>query len=519
MAESKTNAPLAAEELIHSIPIAVATLDAAGMLTAANPAAARLLSLEQGRGYSLSELFKGSYFDPAREILGTLDRAGAWQGVLPLIASDGCKRRLRGQFVRLAQNGGMAVGFLEEESDLCKLRDRLDEAERMLSVGRMAGGIAHNVNNAMVAILGYSSMMQDLVREDERLSRFVGRIVSAAHRAADLIRQFLSFSQKGGVRPVLLNAGDVAEIAAKLFMKSHPAQVRIACDVAPELPLFYAIPSQMEQAFNSLFTLIFEQAGQGALELEIAARLALPAECAAAENQGRVREAVAVEVGGRGAFDQGRALQSWNALMAPETKADGVEERQMKGSLALSAAFVREVLREHHGWMTAAADAEGVARLRVFFPTRAALEAGAPAENLPPSDTRVPGATMDGKTARRPATVLIIDDEILVLELVMDLLTESGFKVLLANGGRKGLEIASAGAAIDVVLLDRAMPDLDGLDVYLKLREMCPDLPVIVSSGHSPEDSRAGLPEDPRLGFIQKPYHFTELVSSINRML
>jgi len=501
------------------------SLGADAALTAVNPAAARLLECRTGAQLSLASLCQPGGYDPCPEILGSLARAGAWQGELRLFLPAGNERRVQARFASAGPGAEpFAIGALDESSALFDLRERLEEAERYLSVGRMAGGIAHNLNNAMVAVLGYSSLISETVKSDERLARFVGRIVVASQRCADLIRQFLSFSHKSDLQPVLLSLADVAEIAAKLYIKSDPPGVQLTYDIVPDLPLLYAVPCELQQMLNSLF-LFFQDEGQGLkVSIHLTVRLAQPPGDLAAMMG--VKQAVLVELsGGAGSGAHASSTQEQGAALTFEGLcARASQGRDVPASFGLP--FVREMVVKYHGHLDLSAQAEGGRCFRLYFPTHSALADKTPAQRSPASTGQGPSmqtAPSEGVTQSaappKAVTILVIDDEQLVLDLVEDALSAGHFKVIRAGGGREGLIKALATPSIALVLLDRSMPDMDGAEVYDQLRQARKNLPILISTGHNIEDSKADLPEDPRLGFIQKPYRFSELIAAVNQLL
>ena len=514
------------KSLLDALPAAVVSLDEGARIVALNPAAARLLETAVGEEMSLSKQCAARGHDPTRSILGALSRAGTWTGVVTFLTPAGHECEARARFARvepdlasklagepaspaclaskLACQRIVAIGALEPNEDWSQLRRRLAEADRCLAAGRMAAGIAHNLNNAMVGVMGYASMLKGMLEGDPKLSRFIGKVEASADRAASLIRQFLSFSQTGESQPVLLNLGDVVEIAAKLFIKSDLPRVKLAYEVAGGQPLLYGVPADIQQAINSLLHFIYRRAKGQTVSIHLSCRAVRGGDVP--ENPAAVSEAVWVSIASDCPWEEA----------APPASLFDIHSYDEGVSPSFELPFAKEVVQAHQGWVVAGQAEGGGIRFDLYFPTRAALEAKD--GQAPAARTGVPDLPGDMR-ASRPAKVLVIDDEELVLELVSDLLVQGGFEAVRAGGGYEGLQKATTMPDVDAVILDQSMPDMEGREVYEKLRETRPDLPVLISSGYNTDAMKTMFPADPRLDYIQKPYRFSQLIHAINKAI
>ena len=496
--------------MYSSIPVAIVRLSEDGGLTLANPTAAALLSVPADQTLDLKALLQLDSPSSVRQIVASLNRAGAWEGEMLLRLPDDPDKslRLQGRFA-LETGGGFAIGTLEAKEDLFALRRRLEETERYLALGRMAGGIAHNLNNTMVGVLGYASLLSAMLTDDEKVARYLSRIVTSSEKAADLVRQFLSFSSKSEGHPVHLNLADVAEIAAKLYIKSDQNFVTLCYDITPDLPHLYADPCEAQQLFNSLFFLCQDLAAGRPLDMSLTVR-GLDAD-ETPDNPAQVREAILIDFRAEADFP---VEATWDNLQALQQPAD-------RGRPSFGCAYVSEVARKLHGWMDyerLERAGRQVAHFRIYLPPRKALEKQ-PVPSLAESGWKgSPGH--GGQKPQRPggnAVVLVVDDEALVRELVKDLLTDQGYEVILADCGQEGIDFFTR-SPVDLVILDRSMPDMDGLVVYQALRKASQTTPVLLSSGHSIEEIREEMPDDPHLDFIQKPYHYSDFLQMVRRL-
>ncbi len=480
---------------MDSLPIAVVSLDDDGRVFGLNHEAKALLPDEPTSLKALSPLTEHDVTD---EIIGALQRSGRWEGELK---GAGVERpaRLWARLTRASESDAQPyLGVIDEREDYFDLKDQLTESEKMRTIGRLAGGIAHNLNNSMVGVLGYASLLSARATGDDRLVKYADNIITASQRAADLIQQFLSFGVHGDPHPVMLCLGDVAEIAAKLYSKSYPARVTLDFCIQPNLPHIYASPLELQQFFHSLFLYFQDQARDGALQMTLEATLIR--ELDPESNPAGVDEAIEVTLTATSDHPMRSTVQQIGAL----TPAAGKD-----------ILFFHEVLNKHKGWASIEAiqdnDRSG-ARLHVFIPPLQALkkkrgEAGTEAGAVKP------------RLHENAIQVLVIDDEEMVRDLVGDLLHDKGYAVAMAHNGLKGIEMAGT-QPFALVILDWSLPDIDGLDVYDRLRETQPTLPILVSSGHSIEEIRSEMPkDDPHLGFVQKPYHFMEFLQTAAALL
>jgi signal transduction histidine kinase len=398
---------------------------------------------------------------------------------------------------------GLLVRAWGSQRDVTERRqtlDRLQQAQRMESVGKLAGGIAHEVNNMMSVVLGCSDFLlrrQDLspaARED------VEQVREAAERSASITAQLLAFSRRQMLQPVALDLNTVVQDLQPVLRRTLGEQVRLEIRSAPLGPIL-ADRGQLQQVL---------------LNLALNARDAMP------EGGRVVIETRAVELGEsdadehpdirirRGPYalltmaDTGHGMTAETAAHAFDpfftTKAVG------KGT-GLGLSTVYGIIKQSEGYIWVDSEPGRGTEFRIYLPITTAP--------LPP----VEPAPQTPKRAGRE-TVLVVDDEDLVRAMAVRSLHEEGYDVLAAASGADALEVlAQTGERIRMVVTDVAMEGIDGRELGRRLLESRPELPVLYMSGFPAEEIiRRGLLQEHQT-FIQKPFAPAALAAAVRALL
>jgi two-component system cell cycle sensor histidine kinase/response regulator CckA len=483
-----------------------------GRLLTANPAFARLLGYASAAQMlmEVQDVRRQLYVHPeSRDALVARALAGE-----VLVRSPSEYRRRDGSIMvgeltlaAVRDDRGQLVclqGFIEDvterrrmEEERRNLEQQVLRAQKLESLGVLAGGVAHDFNNLLTGILGNASFAREQLPPDNSLVPLLQQIEQAALSATDLTRQMLAYSGKGRfvVEPV-----DISAIVAgldHLIRAAVPRTATLDLALAPELPYIEADAAQLRQVVMNLVTNAAEAlvAQAGAVRVATGHGHGPDLVPPAATIDGAVPAgpAVFLEVTDTGcgmdAATRGRVFEPYFS-----TKFVG-------RGLGLPA--VQGIVRGHRGAIALVTDPTHGTRVRVLLPTIAVPQPAEPAPPPPPA---------------RTATVLVVDDEEGVRSIARLALERHGFQVLDAADGRTALDVFAAHAnAIDVVLLDVAMPELSGDEVCRELRRRRPDLRVILSSGYN--DGRAQHAGDGATAFLQKPYRVGTLIDTVRGVL
>ena len=441
-------------------------------------------------------------------------------------SEDGRYWLIKGYPVR--DDAGNIVGAVEitlditarrqAEEDRRRLEARVQQAQKLESLGILAGGIAHDFNNLLVGILGNVGLAATEAPSSSPLRPFLDRIETAALRARDLTSQLLAYSGKGKfiVRPVDLS-GLVRETVELLH---HHLSTKAALDLrlADHLPLVYGDVTQLRQIVMNLLTNASEAVGDAAGTITIATATVHAdrpyLEAASLDDDLSEGLYVFLEVSDTGCGMDAEILQR---IFDPffTTKFSG---------RGLGLAAVLGIVRGHQGAIRVYSEPGRGTCVKVLLPVAEGAATEAPPPQPAVAEPAAPEAAQTG------GTVLVIDDEESVRQVARLALRKAGFEVLVASSGREGLErFQRDPGRIAAVLLDMTMPDLSGEEVFDQLRRVRPGVPVILSSGYNEQDAihrftvgnGADRPADARAlaGFIQKPYLPGDLVARVRAAL
>ncbi len=492
--------------LFENSPDAIFTLDTEGICLEANQAAADMLgySRQELSGMSFSELVPPEEVEPLRRIYGEMYATG--EPILNLrhifVNKNGELLQMEGSAAIIRNAAGRAVGSQTSFRDVTEqrqLEQQLLRAQKMESLGTLAGGIAHDFNNLLTGILGYTSVILADDELDPKLADKIRTIDQSAQRAAELTERLLAFARSeavsAGPLDVNLVAGEVKDILARTIDRS----IDLKIDLADDLPVISGAASQIHQALLNLCINARDAMPEGG-RLTISTRLEeVDADHPAAGGGLKPGRYVCLSVA-----DTGHGISSETAAKMFDPFFTTKPEGQGTG---LGLSVVYGIARRHQGSVQVESKPGRGSVFSLYLPVR------------PPEQTAAPSKE-ETVPAVPPATVLVVDDERSVREMVADILSEIGLDVVSAEDGQVALDILSARPeAIDLVILDLIMPRLNGALAFEMIRRIRPDLPVVLSSGF-PRDARiTEMLKGKRVEFLSKPYRVQALIQVVGRLL
>ena len=378
----------------------------------------------------------------------------------------------------------------EAEADRDRLRNELHRAQQLEAIGRLAGGVAHDFNNMLTAIQGYSELLLGELDPYTPQHAHAAQIKRAADQAATLPRQLLAFGRKQVLEPDVVELGATVRNVEELLQNLVSERVRL--DVAaPEAVYAYVDVDKLEQAL---------------VNLVLNARDAMP-------DGGRLSIAIGTEhVDEDVAAEHGTVAGRYSTLSVTDT-GHGIEEDVMAkifepffttkpvgAGSGLGLASVHGTVNQSGGFIRVESEPGKGARFDIFLPT---------AEQAATADDQ------SSRIADRLPGVLLAEDEQLVRDLAVSVLERGGFEVRAAANGLDALALFEQHAeAIDVVVTDMVMPEMGGLDLARRVREQRPDTPIVYMSGYTDEAPAAELHADPS-SFLQKPFSAETLASAV----
>jgi two-component system cell cycle sensor histidine kinase/response regulator CckA len=387
-----------------------------------------------------------------------------------------------------------------------RAEEQLQQAQRMEAVGALAGGVAHEVNNMMSVILGFSEFLIGApAMAEERLAE-VRHIMRAAERTAAVTRQLLAFSRRSFHQPQVLSLGpamhDLEPVVCRLL-----GEERHLAFTSNASPRVWVDKGQLEQVIVNLAINARDAMPPGGTltittgEIEIASGVA--SEESGAIPAGRYALVVVRDTGvGMDTVTQTRAFEPFFT-----TKAVG------KGT-GLGLAAAEGIMKQNDGYITVTSAPGQGATFTLYLPVLSDADV---AERRRESRGEPPLPGED--SAQAGATVLLVEDEPAVRAIAARSLERGGFRVLQASGGAAALKIMDGHEQPDLVLTDLMMPGVGGAELARRLRERWPRLPILFMSGYSVEDLRREGAIGLERGIIQKPFTPDGLVKRVTAEL
>jgi len=357
-----------------------------------------------------------------------------------------------------------------------EMERELNHLQRLESIGRLAGGVAHDMNNVLAAILSVASVLEVKFAEEPTVTELARLMQEAAGRGRDLVKGLTDFARKEVQGSVPIDLNQLVRREAELLEHTTLKKVAIQLDLQPGLPELRGEPGALANALMNLCVNACDaMPGGGTLRL---ATRTLPL--------GKV-ELVVQDTG------EGMAPEVMERALEPffTTKPPG------KGT-GLGLSIVFGTLKAHGGTV-AIQSAPG-------HGTRITLTLPIPAPGQAPAPEPVPPAHLE-----RLLEILLVDDDEHIRRTLPMLLGTQGHRVRVASGGAEALALLQGGAAVDLVILDVNMPAMNGVETLMRLRTLRPALPVLVASGYMDPGAAAAIRLDPWVAALEKPFMLADI--------
>ncbi|MFC1601219.1 response regulator, partial [Candidatus Sumerlaeota bacterium] len=493
--------------MVESIPHLVLAYDSSGRCVHANSAFKEFAAeaeqpANEGNLDQLLILPPDSSLSIA-DILRQTAATGMWVGELALRGRGESQSFFQASFFHLGWELPEPVAYAAILMDISRQKQYeadIVQNEVMRSIGMLAGGVAHNLNNLLVGVMGYASLLKPQLRDNQKNLKYISMIESSSSKAAELTRQLLSFSQRGETVAIDLEVNDAMKIAASLVRKIVPGKIDVEVDYTKTPCIVHADPAHLEH-------IILQLAVNAADAMPDGGQLSIKAE---------LLELAAVGAAGEASTHDPRLTPGSYVKFTFRDTGHGIPAEKLKDifhpffttrqfthrGLGLSSSY--GLVQRYGGVMTVESEVDKGTTFEVYLPRaeRPADDEGSP-ETGAPKDT-------DTKT------LLIVDDEKMVRDFFASVLEQQPYDLLFAADGCEAMKIfADDPQAIDLVFMDMVMPRKNGLETFHEMVQLCPDVRVIFSSGFSVDENLAELIGKGCADFIRKPFDIQQFLTKL----
>ena len=386
-----------------------------------------------------------------------------------------------------------------------KIEAQLLQSQKMETIGTLAGGVAHDFNNILTAIVGNAELGMQSLDSDHRAYDDLFEIKKAAIKASDLTNQLLSFSRRQLLKKQSFDLNKVVEDLLKMLKRILGEDIELKTELAPSLPPVFADKGQIHQVLMNLFTNARDAMPEGG-KLLLETRFLETGPLSEPKNGETVNNKTYLQLS---VTDTGIGMS--RELQAHIFEPFFTTKKLGKGT-GLGLAVVYGIVEQHNGYLKVESEIDKGTTIKIFLPV---------ATKRQEKQRKVKNKlnTWQGGSE----TILIVEDEEIVRNVAVRLINGLGYKVLLAKNGEEAMEIFNPEKnSIDLVVMDVVMPKESGPEIYKKMNAINPKLPVLFVTGYDAESKVSNLTQDfnqASIALLQKPYSKEILGRKIREML
>ncbi len=405
---------------------------------------------------------------------------------------------------------GTVIGFASTARDITdskhnqedkdKLEAQLLQAQKMESVGRLAGGVAHDFNNMLTVILGHTQLALMKSELPDPLRKNLEEIRSAAERSADLTKQLLAFARKQTIAPKVLDLNETVSGMLKMLQRLIGEDINLNWHPAPNLWNVELDPSQIDQILANLCVNARDSIKDGGKITIETGSIVLDEEYCAQNTGFEVGEYVRLTVSDNGCgMDKTTQAQIFEPFFTTKGLGEGT---------GLGLATVYGIVKQNKGFINLYSEPGLGTTFTIYLPRYVGkAEQAKTIETIEPS-------------RRGCETILLVEDEHSILNITTMILTNQGYTVIAANSPGEAIHLASERAGgIDLLMTDVVMPEMNGRDLAKKLQSLNPELKCLYMSGYTANIIAHHGVLDAGLHFIQKPFNLNVLTDKLREVL
>ncbi|MBN1574650.1 MAG: PAS domain S-box protein [Deltaproteobacteria bacterium] len=390
-------------------------------------------------------------------------------------------------------------GIIKDMTEKKSLEAQLVQTQKMEALGTLAGGMAHNFNNILVGIMGYSEYLLIKKDEDDPDYKALKTIYDGTLRASDLTKQLLNIARGEEYKFTNLNLNDVVERILPLISGIFEKSITIETCLEEDLLTIKGDRGHLEQCLLNLCINSKDAMPMGG-RLIIETRSKLLDE-----------DFVRMHIGAKKGDYVVLTVTDTGIGMTKDVKERIFEPffstKEHKGGTGMGLSTIYGIMQKHSGIITVYSEVGEGSSFKLYFPAI-------------PEAAKAADSEMDIGKAAGDETLLIIDDEAIVVDMWSDFLKDTGYKVITATNGEEGIGLfTEMRDEIDLVILDYVLPGMSGMETFRKLKEIDPDVKVLISSGYTENGKAKDILMEGGDGFIQKPARLNDLNGKIREIL
>jgi two-component system, cell cycle sensor histidine kinase and response regulator CckA len=489
----------------HADEIVIIT-DSEGKIQYVNPAFeavtgyAREEVLEQTPKILKSGLQEESFY---HQLWETITSGQTWKGRFINKRKDGSTYTEAATISVVHNPEGKIINFVAVKRDITNhllLEKQFRQAQKMESVGRLAGGVAHDFNNMIGVILGYAGMALERVNADDPLHAELGEIISAAKRSADITRQLLAFARKQTIAPTVLDLNGIVAGMLKMLHRLIGENIELNWKPKTDLWLIRMDPSQIDQILANL-CVNARDAIQDVGKVVIETRNAVFDVAYCANHAGSVPgEYVLLSVSDDGC---GMSEEILHQIFEPF-----FTTKEASRGTGLGLATVYGIVKQNNGFIYVDSRPNSGTTFQIFFPRHTG------------SAIAMKDSALEQSLNSRGETLLLVEDEPNLLSMTIAMLEGAGYVVIAANAPEEALRLAEQHEGeIHLMITDVVMPNMNGFDLAKRLQTIRPTMKCLFVSGYSAGvfSNHRTLDEDAQI--LQKPFSKKELTAKAREVL
>ncbi len=494
--------------IFNSTPVAIASVDASGGLLRPNAAFARLApdALKTHPAARRPSIFGIVAERDHAALRAAIDAAAQGRSdIAPLdlsLEGAGAARSAR-LFVSAADpagdDGANAIVFALDTTEQRTLQENLAQGQKMQAIGQLAGGVAHDFNNVLTAIIGYSDLLLANHRPTDPSFQDIMQIKQNANRAAGLVRQLLAFSRRQTLRPQTLQLNDVLSELQMLLRRLVGETIELDVVHGRDLWLVKADLNQFEQVIVNLVVNARDAMSDGG-RITLRTRNVPASECGEFKEMAITpADYVLIEV-----EDNGHGIP---ADVRAKIFEPFFTTKEVGKGTGLGLSMVYGIVKQTGGYVFCESEPGAGATFRILLPRLTDAESEEPVKK----EAAKPAADLTGRGA-----ILLVEDEEAVRAFAARALSSRGYTVLEAESGVEALRVAEeAGGPIDLIVSDVIMPEMDGPTMLTELRRRGFAAKIVFVSGYADDAFAKSLPEGQEFVFLPKPFTLKQLIETV----